>query len=81
MQKLGLALALIFAFSTACSAGQANPAHKHVRATQERQSKAEVAQKSDDESQKTDEEIMGEDPYWDRCLSYYRGWGPGACGR
>jgi hypothetical protein len=21
------------------------------------------------------------DPYWDCCLSYYRGWGPGACGR
>ena len=20
-------------------------------------------------------------PYWDRCLSYTRGWGPGACGR
>ncbi len=20
------------------------------------------------------------DPYWDPCLSYYRGWGPGACG-
>jgi len=21
------------------------------------------------------------DPYWEPCLSYYRGWGPGACGR
>jgi hypothetical protein len=21
------------------------------------------------------------DPYWDCCLSYYRSWGPGACGR
>jgi|KBSSwiStaDraftv2_1062776.scaffolds.fasta_scaffold35064_4 hypothetical protein len=21
------------------------------------------------------------DPYWDPCLSYYRSWGPGACGR
>jgi hypothetical protein len=26
------------------------------------------------------EETCG-DPYWDCCLSYYRGWGPGACGR
>jgi hypothetical protein len=21
------------------------------------------------------------DPYWEPCLSYYRSWGPGACGR
>jgi hypothetical protein len=21
------------------------------------------------------------DPDWEPCLSYYRGWGPGACGR
>jgi len=21
------------------------------------------------------------DPYWEPCLSYYRDWGPGACGK
>jgi hypothetical protein len=51
----------------------AKTSHKHYRPSPER-----VA--TQDGTQNGKEETCG-DPYWDCCLSYYRGWGPGACGR
>ena len=53
--------------------GLAKTAHKHYRLGPER-----VA--SQNRTQNDKEDTCG-DPYWDCCLSYYRGWGPGACGR
>ena len=74
MNKIAVAAALIaaLALSLPQTAG-AKTGQKQYRPKPERLSIYDKTQKGEAES-------CG-DPYWDCCLSYYRGWGPGACGR
>jgi hypothetical protein len=73
MNKVLVGAALGLAVAVWSQPGLAKTSHKHYRSAPER-----VA--SQDGRQNDKEETCG-DPYWDCCLSYYRGWGPGACGR
>ena len=69
MNKMIVALSLIAALAVGAAASAA-PVRNNTRAETERLSRHENA----------NQENCG-DPNWDCCLSYYRNWGPGACGR
>jgi hypothetical protein len=80
---LGVAVALLLAAAITSAPASANYGVRHghtVYATPN-------AVFADPRSQRLANALGGwnrgdpNDPYWDPCLSYYRSWGPGACGR
>jgi hypothetical protein len=72
MNKVLVGATLGLAVAAWSQPGLTKTAHKHYRPAPER-----VASQSGTQINK---ETCG-DPYWDCCISYYRSWGPGACGR
>ncbi len=88
MTKILLALALAVACSTSVLAAQAKPQAQsggpYVYGTADEKLVGRGAYVPHSKHLK---DALGgwnrgdpNDPYWDPCISYYRGWGPGACG-
>ena len=81
MNKLLLAVALLATCSGPALAGWDNVKGKHARVYT-----APHSVYTGPRSERLANALGGwnrgdpNDPYWEPCLSYYRGWGPGACG-
>jgi hypothetical protein len=80
MNKFLLAVALVAACSSPVLAGSVRG--KHARTVYAAPHSAYVGPRSERLANALGGWNRGDpnDPYWDPCLSYYRNWGPGACG-
>ncbi len=82
MNKLLLAAALIAACASPALAGSGKWRTKHGHSVYGAPNTVYVGPRSERLANALGGWNRGDpnDPYWEPCLSYYRNWGPGACG-
>jgi hypothetical protein len=82
MNKFILGVALVAACSNPVFAGSGNVRGKHGHTVYAAPPSVYVGPRSKRLANALGGWNRGDpnDPYWDPCLSYYRNWGPGACG-
>ena len=81
MNKFLLAVAIVAAYGSPALAGSAKVKGKHAQIYTAPRS-VYVGPRSERLANALGGWNRGDpdDPYWKPCLSYYRNWGPGACG-
>jgi hypothetical protein len=82
MNKFLLAAAIVAACASPALAGSGKMRAKHAHTVYAAPHSVYVGPRSERLANALGGWNRGDpnDPYWEPCLSYYRSWGPGACG-